>query len=711
MMYGTRLMMRFQLWLFGLAMAGFIVAGLTLLFTSRDEFIKSYNSYARPFTHQADTYNYFIAQANKAGVVTSGPTDWHNTIVASGAIIAFGVWVWFSTNLAGEIRQAGTRSNWYSMLSGLAITFGSITLMVILLYHTVGQTFLTAVNGIAGDSKVYTLPNQPWWITLVAAIHTNTIFVAFLGITFLCWAPLIVYIQIVQPVRALFAWSFDQLIPEKLASINPRTHTPVFTLALIGLISIPSLYAAAYTTSFFKYIALSTVVGFPVFVLVGIGAILFPYRKKAAYEASVSNINFLGLPLMVYFGVGSILAGLFGAWLWFAYPTLGLPNAGQGIADQLFTTPGQRRSVADRVLPDRRRADLLHREGRAQIAGHRPRAQLPRDPARVGVVFRRRKAEGGGGAALRLYYASDIHGTEVLWLKFLNAPKHYKARVLVMGGDVTGKMVIPLVEDPAGRVHRRASSAAPSAPRTSRSSTTLERRIRGNGMYPYRTTAEEVAQIGDLPEEEREHWFEGVMLQTFSRWLDLADERLADTGIRCFVMPGNDDPTSLEEQLSASQHVEACDERIVEFDGYTMLSLGYSNRTPWDSPRELDEDELYRRIAGLADAGRGRLALHLQPARAALRLRPRHGGGARRRLQRGAARQGAAHDPGRLDRRARGDRELPADRGACTGTSTSRRARRASAARCASTRAATTTPAASPDASSTSTARRPATSS
>ncbi len=340
MMYGTRLMMRVQLWLFGLAMVGFIVAGLTLLFTSHSDFIKSYNNYARPFTHQADTYHYFIAQANKAGVVTSGPTDWHNTIVASGAIIAFGVWVWFSTNLAGEIRQAGTRSNWYSMLSGLAITFGSITLMVVLLYHTVGQTFLTAVNGVAGNSQVYSLPNQPWWITLVAAIHTNTIFVAFLGITFLCWAPLIVYIQIVQPVRALFAWSFDQLIPEKLASINPRTHTPIFTLGLVGIISIPSLYAAAYTTSFFKYIALSTIVGFPVFVLVGIGAILFPYRKKAAYEASVSNISFLGLPLMVYFGVGSILAGIFGGWLWFAYPTLGLPNAGKGIADQLFTTPG-----------------------------------------------------------------------------------------------------------------------------------------------------------------------------------------------------------------------------------------------------------------------------------------------------------------------------------------------------------------------------------
>ena len=85
-------------------------------------------------------------------------------------------------------------------------------------------------------------------------------------------------------------------------------------------------------------------------------------------------------------------------------------------------------------------------------------------------------------------------------------------------------------------------------------------------------------------------------------------------------MPGNDDPTSLEEQLAAAHDVEACDERVVAFDGYTMLSLGYSNRTPWDSPRELDEDELYRRIEALAAPGRRHLPLHLQPARAALRL-------------------------------------------------------------------------------------------
>jgi uncharacterized protein len=212
-------------------------------------------------------------------------------------------------------------------------------------------------------------------------------------------------------------------------------------------------------------------------------------------------------------------------------------------------------------------------------------------------IFGRNKAEGGN--ALRLYYASDIHGTEVLWRKFLNAPRYYKAQVLVMGGDITGKVVIPVVENGGGWTARLFGGTQHAT--TDQELEKLEQRIRGNGMYPYRTTAAEVAQIAALPEDERERWFESVMLKTFDDWIALADERLDDSGIRCFVMPGNDDPVALEDSIRRGRHVESCDEVVVSFDGYTMLSLGYSNRTPWDSPRELDEDELYRRIERLAE--------------------------------------------------------------------------------------------------------------
>jgi Icc-related predicted phosphoesterase len=213
-------------------------------------------------------------------------------------------------------------------------------------------------------------------------------------------------------------------------------------------------------------------------------------------------------------------------------------------------------------------------------------------------LFRRSQAD--DGSVVRLYYASDIHGTEVLWKKFLNASKTYSAKVLVMGGDITGKMVIPIVREPSG------VSTATLFGRTERMESEseiekFERRVRGNGMYPYRTTAEEVAGIAALSEEEQERWFEQVMLESFRGWLDLADERLDGTEVRCFVMPGNDDPPSLEGVIASAARVESCDEKVVEFDGYAMLSLGYSNRTPWDSPRELDEDVLYQRIVALAE--------------------------------------------------------------------------------------------------------------
>lgn len=230
-----------------------------------------------------------------------------------------------------------------------------------------------------------------------------------------------------------------------------------------------------------------------------------------------------------------------------------------------------------------------------------------------------------GRERLRLYYASDIHGTEVLWRKFLRAPEVYKAEVLVMGGDLTGKAVVPLVE--AGGEQREAQLFGQRVTAAGEEEVhELEDRVRANGMYPYRMTGSELERVWALGEEEREKWFEGVMLETFARWLGLAPERLADTDARCFVMPGNDDPPGVDGAIEAAERIEACDDRVVEFGDYTMLSLGYSNRTPFDSPRELDEGELLERIEALAgqvdEMGRCIFNLHVPPYDSGLDIAP-----------------------------------------------------------------------------------------
>lgn len=238
----------------------------------------------------------------------------------------------------------------------------------------------------------------------------------------------------------------------------------------------------------------------------------------------------------------------------------------------------------------------------------------------------RRRERSSANGALKLYYASDIHGTEVLWRKFLHAPRVYEVPVIVMGGDVTGKAVIPLVEDAQGVVTAELFGQ-PVRAETADEQAALEHRIRSNGMYPHRMTANEVRRVAALTVEEREAWFAEVMLVTFERWMALAEERLQDPSVRCFVMPGNDDPPGVDAVIERAARVEACDERIVELDGCTMISLGYSNKTPFDSPRELEEDELYARVEALAtqvdEMGRCVFNLHVPPYDSQLDSAPR----------------------------------------------------------------------------------------
>jgi Icc-related predicted phosphoesterase len=200
---------------------------------------------------------------------------------------------------------------------------------------------------------------------------------------------------------------------------------------------------------------------------------------------------------------------------------------------------------------------------------------------------------------MRLFYASDIHGSEKLWRKFLNAPSFYEVEVLIMGGDLTGKVMVPLIEERPGRWVARFLGREQKAKGEERAAE-LEKRIRLNGHYPIRVSPEEMERLeGD--EAHRDEVFREVMRSELQRWLALAHEKLDGTGVRCFVMAGNDDEWDIDPVLDASPApVENVGERVLRFDGVQMLSSAFANPTPWDSPRELPEDELLAKLEGLA---------------------------------------------------------------------------------------------------------------
>jgi uncharacterized protein len=200
---------------------------------------------------------------------------------------------------------------------------------------------------------------------------------------------------------------------------------------------------------------------------------------------------------------------------------------------------------------------------------------------------------------MRIFFATDIHGSETCWRKFLNSGQHYEADVIVLGGDMTGKALVPVIHDGDDRWHatlleNRKELVGEEAVAA------FEDAVIRRGYYPFRTTPREVQELHE--NEARWHGlFEEEMLATVERWMQMADERLAGKGIRCFVCPGNDDQLNVDDVIREAETVELAEGNVVEIDGYQMVSTGWANRTPWHTYREEDEEDLQIRIRKITD--------------------------------------------------------------------------------------------------------------
>ena len=199
------------------------------------------------------------------------------------------------------------------------------------------------------------------------------------------------------------------------------------------------------------------------------------------------------------------------------------------------------------------------------------------------------------GSRLRIFFATDLHGSEKCFLKFLNAPQPYKVNTLILGGDVTGKMIVPIVKGPDSG-HTADFLSNKYTLKSEKEVEELERKIRFTGYYPYRTTADEVAQLREHPEK-LDAVFTNVMTDTLRRWVGLAEERLKGKGVKIYMTGGNDDRPEVEDVLKSSDYVIDPEGEVVTLeDGREMLSSGWSNPTPWKTPRECSEEQIAAKL-------------------------------------------------------------------------------------------------------------------
>ncbi len=202
-----------------------------------------------------------------------------------------------------------------------------------------------------------------------------------------------------------------------------------------------------------------------------------------------------------------------------------------------------------------------------------------------------------------IFYATDLHGSTVCFKKFINAAKYYTSKgqridILIMGGDVNGKLIVPIIKE--DNKHRSYLLGKERILTTQEEINELAKTTEVLGVYPHIFEPDEYRAFKDS-EEIQDSLFKEVMLKRLKEWMDFAEERLKDTGVPCYISPGNDDIEEVNEVLEACPTVICPDNKVVQItDDHEMISLGNANLTPFDCPRDLPEEELGRRIDEIA---------------------------------------------------------------------------------------------------------------
>jgi Icc-related predicted phosphoesterase len=216
----------------------------------------------------------------------------------------------------------------------------------------------------------------------------------------------------------------------------------------------------------------------------------------------------------------------------------------------------------------------------------------------------------------RVFYAADLHGSTPTWRKFVNTATFYGADALVFGGDLMGKALVPIVRH--GDRIRAEVGGEPVDAEVSDLARVTER-IEVAGHYWKVMDADERAALSADPllvEGESQD----LARERLRGWIAFARERLDRTGVRVFLTGGNDDAPAVLDVLREEEddRIVASEGAVVDLDDqHSMITVGLSTPTPWDTPREATEDEIARvvadEVAVVRDVSRCVFNLHCPP--------------------------------------------------------------------------------------------------
>jgi len=300
---GTKATFRWQNGFFIIAMAGTLVAFLVLLVGNQADFFAHFDSLNQSFG--GGTHDAVIAAANAQNAAPD-LGNLNATLPTLFSVEGFMMWNFWSVYMSGELKSASNRGRQLTIMFGAL--FWDCLLLILgatLLFRLTGYNFIFALN--TSPNSAYAIPSGPFYHFLAALVFNNPLLTIIIVGSFLFWSLPSMIANTFMPIRSFFAWSFDRLMPEKLAEVNERTHSPVPAIIVANVIIAALLVWSIVSSQFQILLGLIVEAGVIAVIIVGVAAILFPIRRPDLYKASPANLSFLGIPVIQIMGVLSII--------------------------------------------------------------------------------------------------------------------------------------------------------------------------------------------------------------------------------------------------------------------------------------------------------------------------------------------------------------------------------------------------------------------
>jgi len=321
---GTKWSFRVQNTCWIIASIGTFLAFIALLIGSRSDFTAHFNAFAQPYTHSANSYQAIQNAAAKAGFTFTGGHLFSATIPVIAIIMTFMMWNWWSAYIAGELKSAGKLRRQLSVMLG-ALVWDSLFLIigVLLLYRSAGEQFTASINYLTGTPS-YVLPVLPYYNLMASIAANNSVFALLIALSFLFWNLPAMFPNTFMPVRTIFAWAFDRILPSKLSEVSERTHAPIPAIIVASIIVLGILIWSVLSISFFTLLSLGVLAGVVTILAVSVAAIAFPFRRPELYRNSPANVSIAGIPVLPIVAVLSIVVMVALAYVVLSYPQLGI---------------------------------------------------------------------------------------------------------------------------------------------------------------------------------------------------------------------------------------------------------------------------------------------------------------------------------------------------------------------------------------------------